>query len=139
MQILSTPVGHVPVIMQWQFQRFLVRVLDISVACRDGGREFGATTGALVGLRNALFDDGDMFCVIQGGFWKNSTIFYVKGLTRLLRSSRSGRAYRRQPQWHVLYCFLLVLTHLALCSHDCRQSAEEKCTVDALVAREMHL
>ena len=33
---------------------------------------------------------------------------------------------------------LLVLTHLALCSHDCRQSAE-KCTIDASVAHEMHL
>ena len=33
---------------------------------------------------------------------------------------------------------LLVLTLLALCSHDCRQSAE-KCTVDFCVALEMHL
>ena len=30
------------------------------------------------------------------------------------------------------------LTHLALCFHDCRQSAE-KCTIDASVARELHL
>ena len=97
-----------------------------------------ATTGALVGSRNALFDDGYMLCIIQGGFWKNFTFFYMRGLTRFLRSSRSGRAFRRQRQWHVPHWVFLVLAHLALCSHDCRQSAE-KCKVDASVAREMNL
>ena len=37
----------------------------------------------LVGSRNALFDDGYVLCIIQGGFWKNFTIVYMKGLTRL--------------------------------------------------------
>ena len=33
---------------------------------------------------------------------------------------------------------LLVLTHLVLCSHDCRHFSE-KCTVDASVAHDLHL
>ena len=31
------------------------------------------------GLRNAWFNYGYMSCIIQGGFWKNFTIFYVAG------------------------------------------------------------
>ena len=31
-----------------------------------------------LGSRNAWFDDGYMLCIIQGGFWKNFMIFYVK-------------------------------------------------------------
>ena len=31
------------------------------------------------GSRNAGFDDGYMFCIIQGGSWKNFMIFYVAG------------------------------------------------------------
>ena len=62
-------------------------------ACGDGSGSACccATTGALVGSRNALFDDGYMLCIIQGGFWKN-VVFYMIGSTRLLRSIlRLGR------------------------------------------------
>ena len=68
-------------------------------------------TGASVGSRNALFDDRYMLCIIQGGLWKNFTIFYMKGWTRLLSSihvllfSPLWPAHRRQRQWHVPYWF----------------------------------
>ena len=38
------------------------------------------------GLRNARFGDGYLIGIIQGGFWKNSTIFHVTGWTRILGS-----------------------------------------------------
>ena len=42
-----------------------------------------------LGARNAWFDYGYMFCIIQCGFWKNFTTFLVTGWT----------ARRQQRQW----------------------------------------
>ena len=33
-----------------------------------------------LGSRNALFDDGHMLCIIQGGFWKNFYDFLHEGV-----------------------------------------------------------
>ena len=43
--------------------------------------------------------------IVQGGFWKNFTIFYVKGLNRLPSSIHVLPAHRRQRQWLVPYWF----------------------------------
>ena len=55
-------------------------------------------------------------------FGRIFTILYMKGLTRLQSSIHVLPAHRRLRQWHVPYWFCWYLMHLALCSHDCRQS-----------------
>ena len=69
-------------------------------------------------------------------FGRISGIFFVKGSSdptvdsRLALPCRSGHAHRRQRQLHVLYCFLLVLTHLTLSSVDCRQVCIGSCCME---------
>ena len=49
------------------------------------------------GVRNAWFDCGYMFCIIQGGFWKNFTIFLVIWWTRDAGvNSRSLHTWREE-------------------------------------------
>ena len=58
------------------------------------------------GSRNAWFDHGYMFCIIQGGFWK----YFYDFLHEMEDSapevdSPSWPARRRHRQWHVPYWF----------------------------------
>ena len=77
-----------------------------------------------LGPRNAWFDYGYMFCIIQGGFWKNFFDFLRDLVSRLLRSIlRPGRHVVDTGSGTSLTGFA-GLTHLALCSHDCRQFAD---------------
>ena len=58
------------------------------------------------GSRNAWFDYGYMFCIIQGGFWKNLYDFLHEGVDSAPEvDSPSWSARRRHWQWHVPYWF----------------------------------
>ena len=95
--------------------QFLDRMVDIPAACRSwyaqctlcsrpwrshryssgdgsGRARCCATTGALVGSRNALFDDGYMLCIIQGGLLGSPSSIHV-----LLYSQVAGTSSYLRP------------------------------------------
>ena len=102
-----------------------------------------ATTGALVGVAQCLVRRWIHVTHHPGWLLEEFTIFYMMVLPRLqssihvlLFSPVAGTSSTTAVACSILV--LLVLTHLARCSHHCPQSSE-KCTVDASVAHEMQL
>ena len=63
-------------------------------------------------LADARFDSGYIFWIYQGAVWKNSTYFYVKGGTQILKSTLRPALHSRSG---------------------------EVCTVDASIAEQLHL
>ena len=67
---------------------------------------WSSAVAVLVGSRNAWFDYGYMFCIIQGGFWMNFYDFLHEGVDSALEvDSPSWPARRRHRQWHVDFWF----------------------------------
>ena len=74
--------------------------------------------------RNAWFDYGYMFCIIQGGFWKNFRLSLRDWVSRLLRSIlRPGRHVVDKGSGTFFIGFAGLMP-LAQCSHDSRQSTD---------------
>ena len=127
------------VIMQRQFQQFFDRscmpiLVPHSAHCAGRGDLTGtvwggsgrarccATTGALVGVAQCLVRQWIHAMRHSGRLLDKFTIFLHDWVDSALRSIL-------RPGWHIVdngsgmfILVLLVLTHLSLCSHDCRQS-----------------
>ena len=129
-QVLGALVGHVSVIMQRRFQQFveffvlsvqfLDRMVDIPAACRSLVR-IVHTVQQTVEISQVQFYGGYMLCIIQGGLWKNFDDFLHEGVDSApeLDPRPAGTSSTTAVACSLLV--LLVLMHLALCSHDCRQ------------------
>ena len=76
------------------------------------------------GSRNAWFDYGYMFCIIQGGFWRIFHAFPREGVDSDPEVCSPSCRHVVDTGSGMLISGFAVLTHLALCSHDCRQFAD---------------
>ena len=121
------------------------RWLMMRMGARGGSRVLvGGTCLAVIVLCGGMLQGAVVtLCIIQGGFGRiyDFLLEWVDSAPELdsrpaLLPLVAGTSSTTAVACSILV--LLVLTHRALCSHDCWQSAE-KCTVDALVAHEMHL
>ena len=66
----------------------VLRLLLCNDRCLGWGAQklWSSAVAVSLGSRNAWFDYGYMFCIIQGGFWKNFYDFPRDWWTRILRS-----------------------------------------------------
>ena len=117
-----------PVVVQWQVLWLVAQKTVESPQLQWFWASSSSWTWSLcplvqrLGARNAWFDCGYMFCFIQGGFWKNFYDFLHQGVDSAPElDARPGRRAvdNGSGMYHTGFAGS---THLALCSHDCRQS-----------------